>query len=175
MNDLVDHFSKQKSTRSSVPRSILLDFVQATFNKTDKIVDVGCAKNVYKQYFPNLIGIDFVDFEEADIVVSIQDAVFKQSSLDGAICFGVFHGNKDSVYKDIEKVLSWLKPGAKIAMRARAKPLDKFSSIDHFIWNNTNIQRTTDFFNLKISTIEDITYTRDNGKVLENKVWVWTK
>ena len=175
MNDLIDHFSKQKSTRSSSPRRILLDFVQETFNKTDKLVDVGCAKNVYKKYFPNLTGIDFVDFEEADIVVSIQDAKFQQSSLDGAICFGVFHGDKETVYSDIEKVLSWLRPGAKIAMRARAKPLDKFSNVDHFLWDDINIHSTTHFFNLKISTIKDISYTRNSGKVLENKIWVWTK
>jgi hypothetical protein len=96
------------------------------FDVTSSVLDVGCGENLFKQYLPNLTGIDPV-FDAADIKTTLQEYQ-PEHMFDVAICFGSMHfGTRQDVEQSIDKLCSLLKPNAKIFWRcwcdttARAK------------------------------------------------------
>lgn len=97
--------------------------------QTEKILDVGCGKNLFKPLFPNLIGIDPLR-DEADFKVSIQD--FQTSELfDVALCLGSIHfGTEEEIKPIITKVISFLKPTSRIYWRTPVTLTHQFQ----FLW-----------------------------------------
>lgn len=171
---LIDRFKKHKDTIRSktfckITKSILNDLLP---DVNSKIIDVGCAFNVYKQFYPKLIGIDFVEHENVDIVTSTKDFNPEENSFDGAICLGVFHGDSKYVKQNFQKVLSWVKKNGYIVMRCRASlPNYEFCLKDPVEWNNKTILEFENLYNLKRL---DIHHTVTKGKTISN-VWVWQK
>lgn len=87
------------------------------------ILDVGCGQNLFKQYFPNLIGIDPVT-PEADIKVTIQDYQ-PDRQFDVALCLGGIQGNDASVRQQVAKIHDLLKPRGRIYWRCMPDPPPK--------------------------------------------------
>lgn len=113
-----------------------LNFVysgQSLTSKIDpnaKILDVGCGRNLFKPFFPNLIGVDPVT-NEADVKLSIQD-YNTDERFDVAFCFGSIHfGNEIEIKEIISKIITLLKPNSKIYWRS---PILQTIPLQ-FIWN----------------------------------------
>lgn len=84
----------------------------------DLVLDVGCGHNRFKHHIKNIIGFDQQPFPFADMHVSIEQAPFRQECADVALCLGsVQFGTKDQVLHQIERIVSWVKPGGYIVMR----------------------------------------------------------
>lgn len=171
---MIEHFYKNKEvTRSKVFCPTIRSILNEIFpDVNSKLIDVGCAFNLYKQFYPKLIGIDIVHHENADIITSINNFNPKENSFDGAICLGVFHGEVEYVYKNFKKMLSWIKKDGYIVMRCRSDiPMYEINLMNPLHWNNETIIQFEEIYNLK--RIE-IYHTLKRDKKTSN-VWVWQK
>jgi len=84
--------------------------------KNDWVLDVGCGHNPFKGSIKNLVGIDPAN-KKADIITTLED--FKYDELfDVAFCLGSLNfGNKRKIRKQIEKLLTHMKPKCRIHWR----------------------------------------------------------
>jgi len=118
------------------------------------VIDVGCGHNRFKGHIKNLIGFDQEPFPYADLQMSIQEANFRKESADVALCLGsIQFGDLETVDKDLERVLSWVKPGGYIIMRVmqdHVKGMDYPGAHSHYIWDGDDIKYFTDKYNLSI-------------------------
>jgi hypothetical protein len=84
---------------------------------TDSVIDVGCGRNPFKGKIKNLISIDPA-FDQADFKVSILE-FSPVEKFDVALCLGSINiGTVTQIEENIEKVISWLKPSARIFWRS---------------------------------------------------------
>lgn len=82
------------------------------------VIDAGCGRNIHKEYIKNLVGFDASPFPEADYHFTILDATFETESADAVLCLGsVQFIDKDYIVKNMEKIISWVKPGGLLVMR----------------------------------------------------------
>lgn len=84
------------------------------------ILDVGCGQNLFKKYFPNLVGIDPAD-PKADLQVTIQDYQ-PDRKFDVALCLGSIHGTPESIRQQIIKIRDLLVPQGHIHWRTMPDP-----------------------------------------------------
>ena len=90
---------------------------------SDSVIDVGCGRNPFKGKIKNLIGIDPA-FDQADVKCTI-DQFNTDKKFDVALCLGsINHGNDEDVERHIAKVISWLKPQARIYWRCNPGAAD---------------------------------------------------
>lgn len=91
---------------------LLLDKVSSQ----DEVIDVGCGTNPFKGLIKNLIGIDPA-FDQADVKCGIDEFETEQR-FDVALCLGSINfGDADDIERLIAKVVSLLKPAARIYWR----------------------------------------------------------
>lgn len=177
-NFLKSHFESTKDGKKYRPSSNIVNILQElSIPKLAKIVDVGCGHNQYKSLYPNTHGFDYVEYENADELLSIENAEFENSSFDVALCLGCFHGSKTEVYKNIEKVVRWVKPNGYLIFRGRLIVPDyEHELVDSIEWNVDTIIDLSSKLNL---TYLD-QYTRI-GKQINRKgtrerlIWAWRK
>ena len=102
------------------------------------VLDVGCGLNAFKSLVPNLIGIDPA-FPQADLQIAIED--FRTTQLfDVAFCLGSINfGNETKIKNQIQRVISLLKPAARIYWRCNPGRQDhgntECKSIEFFPWS----------------------------------------
>jgi hypothetical protein len=102
------------------------------------VLDVGCGSNPFKGLIPNLVGIDPAN-EQADYKVTIED--FKSDRLfDVALCLGSINfGNVTDISKQIESLITHLKPNARIYWRCNPGLQDhgneECKKINFFPWS----------------------------------------
>lgn len=104
-----------------------------------KILDVGCGYNIFKPYFPNLIGIDPVT-NQADFRVTLEEFQ-SNDQYDVILCLGTIqHGDIEYVKNQVQKLVSLLTPNGKIYWRSNLIPRgtnrkeSKVLLSDGFIW-----------------------------------------
>jgi len=101
------------------------------------VLDVGCGRNPFKGIITNLVGIDPA-FSEADQQLTI--AEYQPDRLfDVALCLGSINfGTLADITAQIEKVISCLKPNARIYWRCNPGLKDhgntECNNIDFFPW-----------------------------------------
>jgi hypothetical protein len=82
----------------------------------ESVLDVGCGQNPFKEFLPNVMGIDPA-FDEADIKCTIEefetDQLFAVATCLGSINFG----SEATIRSQVAKVVSLLKPRARIYWR----------------------------------------------------------
>lgn len=84
----------------------------------ESVLDVGCGVNVFKGKIANLVGIDPVA-KEADVKSGIEEYATDQK-FDVALCLGSFrYGTREHIEFMINKLVSLLKPAARIYWRCR--------------------------------------------------------
>lgn len=104
----------------------------------EKVLDVGCGRNLFKGRIKNLIGIDPA-FDEADHRVTIED--FKTTEkFDVALCLGSINfGTLATVTRQIECIINLLKPSSRIYWRCNPGIQDHGNSectnINFFPWS----------------------------------------
>jgi hypothetical protein len=82
----------------------------------ERVLDVGCANNVFKQLLPNVVGIDPA-FAAADHQSRIEDYA-PEDLFDVAFCLSVFNwGTHNDIQRQIAATVRCLKPRSRIYLR----------------------------------------------------------
>lgn len=108
--------------------------------KHENVIDIGCGKNVFKQFVPNLIGIDPA-FSEADYQMTLEQfSIVNKELYDVALCLGSINfGDIQYIESQIKLVCDMLKPKAKIYWRCNPGRKDhgnvNCESIDFYPWS----------------------------------------
>lgn len=133
---------------------------------TEKILDVGCGKNLFKPLFPNLIGIDPLR-DEADYKVSIQD--FQSAELfDVALCLGSVHfGTEEEIKPIISKVVSFLKPTSRIYWRTPVTVNQQFQ----FMWTYEKHKTISAEMGYTVNDVK-LDYVLREGQTLHQRLYV---
>jgi hypothetical protein len=147
----------------------------------DLVIDVGCGHNRFKGHIKNLIGFDQAPFPFSDIISNIDDINFRTESADVVMALGsIQFGSKEIVLRQMDKLISWVKPGGYIVMRTMKdwfRNEDYPFSESHYIWEHSDIDEVTEKYNLKIIKgvyTEEIVNPR--GKTLSTRLaWWWQK
>ncbi len=198
------YFKRRVYLRRNEPSILgrVFQLVKENFNIEDKIVDAGCGSNMFKSVFPNLVGFDIVDYGNQNFTSSIFDADIEKESQDGVLCLGVLHECPEEYHlPNIEKLLSWIRPGGKLIMRCKEKPVAKkhlltgktghimTDYLNKGLWNVDKINQVGKHFNLTLEWKERVIRTRietwkgdspfdkehDNDIIFEGNIWCWRK
>lgn len=129
------------------------------------VIDAGCGRNAHKKHIKNLVGFDASPFPEVDYHCPILEAPFEPESADAVLCLGsVQFINRDYIIENMNKVISWVKPGGLIEMRVMVvdEQTKKFwKEYDHktvkYPWNDDLRNEITKKHNLEYF-IEPWTY-----------------
>ena len=82
----------------------------------ENVIDIGCGRNLFKSFLPNLIGIDPAT-DEADYKIPFLEFDTDQK-FDVALCLGsVQFGTLDNIKKHLYKINSLLTPNGRIYWR----------------------------------------------------------
>lgn len=121
------------------------------------VIDAGCGRNLHKPYIKNLFGFDASPFPEIDLQSTILDAPFAIGCADAVLSLGsVQFISRDYVIQNMEKIISWVKPGGLIEMRVRTyEPSKNFiMPVHHFFWEEELIDFVSKKYNLEISNMQ---------------------
>lgn len=99
------------------------------------VLDVGCGYNLFKDRVANLTGIDKYN-SSADFMVDIMEYDVPERSYDVAIVFGsVNFGSAEDIRAQMRKVVSLVKPGGMLFIRANAgSPHPNGKYINLYYW-----------------------------------------
>lgn len=129
--------------------AILPDIIKL---KPNKILDLGCGYNEFKQYFPNtLIGIDITN-AAADHVMDFLEYPCEDNSVDVILALGSINfGSRELVEKQVEWIARKLKPGGQAFIRVNpAEAPDDCITERFYIWKVEDIYDFSIKFNLDI-------------------------
>jgi hypothetical protein len=151
----------------------------------DLVIDAGCAHNRFKGHIQNLIGFDRAYFPFADLYVAIEDAPFRPESADAVLALGSMHfGTRELVERQVDRVVSWVKPGGFIVMRVNNKIHfnDKYADI-RYHWTDDDRKYFAEKHNLIMhrgpfleSKFDERTLSDAQPRLMAEKaVWWWQK
>jgi SAM-dependent methyltransferase len=107
------------------------------------VIDAGCGKNKHKPFIKNLIGFDASPYLGVDMNCAILDAPFEPASADAVLCLGsIQYINEEYILANIDKVISWVKPGGLIEMRVMLN--DAFSQEYHKVYDKDAVRHPWD-------------------------------
>lgn len=122
-------------------------------NPGERVIDIGCGTNPFKGLIPNLVGVDPA-FDQADYKVTLEDFETTET-FDVAFCLGSINfGSKDNIEKQIAKVISLLKPNARIYWRCNPgqqdHPSDECKNIQFYPWTIPEHVRLSEKFGFRL-------------------------
>jgi len=122
------------------------------------VLDVGCGSNPFKERIANLIGIDPA-FGQADYQTTIEDFIFEEK-FDVAFCLGSINfGTEENILHQIECVIKFLKPTARIYWRCNPGRKDhgnvECEKIDFFPWSNALHKKYAKKFGFQIADLQN--------------------
>lgn len=153
----------------------LIDEVNAL--NPNRVVDVGCGTNYFKNKIKNLIGFDAVAHPDLDFQSEIKDVKFEPNSADVVLALGSLQfGNRDYTYRDLKTVIGWVRPGGYIVMRLRPLVTEAESVISElpYIWSQEWVEQLGQEFGLDVVKGPYV----DNNAIFVNSartVWWWQK
>lgn len=136
-NLLNEYFSTKWKPNSNVHTYSAPAAIAKKILPSESLLDVGCGTNPFKSLLPCVVGIDPA-FEQADIVCTIEQFATDQR-FDVATCLGSINfGTEQTVRAQVAKVVSLLKPSARIYWRLNPGRKDHANSaceeIPFFPW-----------------------------------------
>jgi hypothetical protein len=145
----------------------------------DLVIDAGCAHNRFKGHIQNLVGFDRNPFPFADLHITIEAAPFRPECADVVLALGSMHfGTKELVEQQVDRVVSWTKPGGFIVMRVNNKIYydDEYTDI-RYNWTDSDRQYFSEKHNLimYLDTVIEQKYSRKNTLAADKMVWWWQK
>lgn len=157
----------------------LIDEVNAL--DPDLVLDIGCGHNRFKGHIKNLIGFDQEPFPYADLQMPIEQANFRKESVDVAMALGsIQFGSRELVEMQMDRVVSWVKPGGFIVMRVMQDHFGKtpYPHQDaHYIWTEKDLSELTAKYDFEITKgpfLEEV--LNKEGIVTSTRlVWWWKK
>lgn len=119
------------------------DQIAAKIKDHEWILDVGCGRNPFKKLLPRVIGVDPA-FDEADFRVTIED-FYATKKFDVATCLGSLNFGDDAVIgRQINKMVSLLKPNARVYWRLnpgrRDHASEKCQGVPFYPWSFERLQ-----------------------------------
>lgn len=115
---------------------------------SESVIDVGCGYNIFKQYIPNLIGIDPV-YDEADYKIALQDFV-TDKKFNVAFCLGsIQFGTIDVIENQIAHLVSLLTPHARMYWRVNPDATTN-PHLEKFAWTLAGTQAMAKKFGFNI-------------------------
>jgi hypothetical protein len=119
----------------------------------DSVIDVGCGRNPFKGKIKNLLGVDPA-FDQADVKCTIDEFV-TDTKFDVALCLGSINfGSKEDIERQITKVVSLLKPNARIYWRCNPGQQDHPDAgcelIEFYPWSIEEHVRLSELFGFKL-------------------------
>ena len=140
----------------------------------DLVIDVGCGHNRFKGHIKNLIGFDPQPFPMIDLQSDILSINFRPESADVLLVLGsIQFGTREFVKENLDKVVTWLKPGGYIVMRTLYEFKEEeipFSDV-HYVWNDQDIKEFGDANNLVMIKGPFV----DKAPKSSRLVWWWQK
>lgn len=126
-----------------------LELMKKYLNQDSSIIDLGCGTNLYKEYYPNLIGIDVIDHPNVDTRSSILE-FNSEKKFDAALAFGsIQYYDHRYIRQCFYKMVYLVKPNGLIFLRALYH--EPSISYDHLIfWDKKMIDGFTNDCNLDI-------------------------
>jgi len=120
----------------------------------ETVIDVGCGANPFKGHIPNLIGIDPA-FDQADVKCGIDEYQTDQT-FDVAFCLGSINfGEVSDIERQIVKVITLLKPTARIYWRSNPGLQDHKNEecklIPFYPWSIEEHVRLADKFGFRLA------------------------
>jgi hypothetical protein len=140
----------------------------------DLVIDVGCGHNRFKGHIKNLIGFDPQPFPMADIQSDIASINFRPESADALLVLGsIQFGTRENVKQNLDKVVTWLKPGGYIVMRTLYQfDTNAIPYADvHYAWTDKDIEEFGSSNNLTIIKGPFV----DQAPKSSRLVWWWQK
>lgn len=142
-NLLNEYFSKHWHTKT--PSFVYSGFaILDKISPNDKVIDIGCGDNLFKDKIKNLIGIDPAN-DAADVITTIEDFT-PQTKFDVALCLGSINfGDEYIIANQIEKINSLLEHKAKVFWRLNPgrhdHPDQMCNEIDFFPWTFEKLEQ----------------------------------
>lgn len=136
-------------------------------------LDVGCGQNVYKNFFPQVIGIDPYN-SNADHMVGVMEYEpphqFDVVTVMGSINFG----DRSVIEPQVERAVSFCKPGGKMFWRfnpgiTHTDPNNKAYWIDFFEWSPELIIEFADKFDCTVNEISWDNPNHEKGPHLQEE------
>jgi SAM-dependent methyltransferase len=145
-------------------------------NATESVVDIGCGNNIFKQFIPNLTGVDPM-YESADYQTDLQSFV-TDKKFDVAFCLGsINYGTVDNITQQIQKVIDLLTPGGRIYWRIKLGPHapgDINSAANKYPWTLADIYRFAEQFGFRVAELQEEVIT--TGEPNPERIYAeWTR
>lgn len=113
---LNEYFSTKWKPNSNIHTYSGPAVIAQKISPSESVLDVGCGANPFKALLPNVVGIDPA-FAEADVHCTIEQFETDQQ-FDVATCLGSINfGTEQTIRTQIAKVVSLLKPQARVYWR----------------------------------------------------------
>jgi 2-polyprenyl-3-methyl-5-hydroxy-6-metoxy-1,4-benzoquinol methylase len=138
----------------------------------DRILDIGCGRNLFKPYRSNVLGIDPVH-DEADIKVAFQDFETTEK-FDVILCLGSLHfGELEDIVFLTKKLTGMIKPGGKVFWRCACA--SSIGAWFQYAWTKQLHHDLAKEFGYSIVEIED-DYVGDRENKRASKIYAqWVK
>jgi hypothetical protein len=114
----------------------------------ERVIDIGCGRNLFKSMVKNVIGIDPAFTEHADIITTLEEYKTDER-FDVALCMGSINfGNEDYIDSQVEKVVKLLKPTGRVYWKLNpGRPdhiSDKCNDLPFYSWTHEHLQALAD-------------------------------
>ena len=122
----------------------------------------------------NLIGFDVRNYPDVDYNCAIEDMEIEPESADVILALGSLqYTNRDIIYKDIAKIVGWLRPGGFIVVRNKAFVSESESEKSQYVyrWSREWFDQVSRDFGL-ITTKGPLSDANPNQ---ERITWWWQK
>lgn len=154
-HSLNNYFSEVWSNKPSAAYQYSGWAITTKIREHERVLDVGCGKNLYKGKIKNLIGIDPA-FNEADVKCTIEEYATDEK-FDVALCLGSINfGTRQDIERQIAKVVSLLTPTGRIYWRCNPGRHDhgnkECEDIDFYPWSLVEHIRLAEKFGFRLNT-----------------------
>lgn len=123
----------------------------------ESVIDIGCGNNIFKQFIPNLTGIDPV-YPSADYSTDLQSFA-TDKKFDVAFCLGsINYGTVDNIKQQIQQVVDLLTPQGRIYWRIKLGehiPGDVHSAANKYPWTLADIYMFAEKFGFRVAELQE--------------------
>lgn len=142
-------------TNELTPRARLGDFRSTTRdifyyiswlydNDPQSVIDYGCGTNTFKKWFPNIFGIDFMNwpFNETDLITPDMNQFISehQGAFDCGIAVNSTHfGNIDIVRENIIRCMTLIKPKGRFLFTINTLVVEQYSAGSEYYMKEANV------------------------------------
>tara|TARA_Y100000591_G_C21744213_1_gene651020 strand:+ start:560 stop:1084 length:525 start_codon:yes stop_codon:yes gene_type:complete len=157
-----EYFGNHWTSRTSTYKYSNLS-ISEKISPQETVIDIGCGDNEFKPLIKNLVGLDFAN-PKADINIDLDDYT-TDKLFDVALCLGsVQYGNQKDMIRQINKVVSLLKPTARIYWRSNTGVRDHkhemVNIIPYYPWSEQEHYKFAKQFGFNIDFIAEDLYGR---------------